>query len=226
MLKYNKSIIGDKYGMLTVLSLHSNINYRKKYNCLCDCGNTKVVTMSHLRTGHTKTCGCVKKSALKHGDSSTSLYKRYYAMLARCNNKQDSCYPRYGAKGIKVCKEWEESYEAFKEWALNNGYSDELTIDRIDGRLNYTPDNCRWVTYSIQAINKDKSIANTSGHIGVSYNKSKGKWVGRVVHNGKRVETGSSTDLLTAVNLRQMYIQEHNLINYKENAKYDTPLTS
>ena len=60
MLKYSKSIIGDKYGMLTVLSLHSNINYRKKFNCLCDCGNTRVVAMSHLRPGHTKTCGCIK----------------------------------------------------------------------------------------------------------------------------------------------------------------------
>ena len=226
MLKYNESIIGDKYGMLTVLSLHSNINYRKKFNCLCDCGNTTIVAMTHLRTGHTKSCGCAKKPVLKHGDSGTSLYKRYYAMLARCNNKQDTCYRKYGAKGIKVCKEWEESYEAFKEWALSNGYSEELTLDRIDGRLNYTPDNCRWATYSIQAINKGKSIRNTSGHVGVSYDKSKGKWVGYVTHNGKQVGTGSSTDLLTAVNLRQMYIQKHNLIDYKENAKYDTSLTS
>lgn len=220
MLKYGKSIIGHKYGMLTVVSLHSNINYRKKFKCICDCGKEKIVAMTHLRTGHTKTCGCVRNSALKHGDSGTPLYKRYYAMLARCNNPQDSGYYKYGAKGITVCTEWEQSYEVFKEWAVNNGYSQELTIDRIDGRLGYSPNNCRWATPTLQAVNKSKPSNNTSGYIGVSFNKSKQKWVGIVRVNGKRKETGSAKDIETAIQLRNNYILENNLTDYMEQIKY------
>lgn len=221
-VKYNQSIIGDKYGKLTVLSLYSNINYRKKFNCLCECGNETIVAMSHLRTGHTKSCGCtIGIGNTKHGYSKTRLYTIYYAMIGRCHNPQDSRYSKYGAKGISVCLDWRDDFLSFKEWAEANGYKSGLTIDRSDSRLGYSPDNCRWVDYSTQAINKLISIRNTSGHVGVFFHKAKGKWIGRVVHDGKVIETGASGDLDTAVELRKQYILTHNLTKYIEAMKYE-----
>ena len=221
-LKYGQSIIGDVYGQLKVVKLVDNINYIKRFLCECTCGNTTVVRMGHLRSGHTKTCGCVNKNAFVHGDAGSPLYKRYYAMLGRCYNPQDSGYSKYGAKGVTVCGDWQESYTAFKEWAESNGYAPSLSIDRIDGRKGYSPDNCRWVPMSVQAWNKGPSASNTSGHVGVNFNKFAGKWTGRVMHNGKRVNTGNSVDLSTAVRLRNQYIKLHNIEQYAEAAKYDT----
>lgn len=96
-----------------------------------------------------------------HGESRTRLYKRWLWMRKRCNDKNDPKNYRYGGRGITVCSEWENSYLAFKQWAMSHGYSDELTLDRIDNDKGYSPDNCRWVNSKIQNNNRSDNILIT-----------------------------------------------------------------
>lgn len=111
----------------------------------------------------------------------TRLYRIYRHMLGRCNNKNDIRYDFYGGRGISVCEEW-SSFEAFSEWALANGYRDDLSIDRIDVNGNYSPTNCRWSTPDEQANNKTsthyveyrgetKSIAEWAAEYDIPYKK-------------------------------------------------------
>ena len=106
-----------------------------------------------------KSCGCLNvetqnRTHTTHGLSKERLYHVYYTMKARCNNPKNAIYPRYGGRGIKVCTEWADSFLSFYEWAVNNGYREGLSIDRIDTDGNYEPDNCRWVDSFAQANNK------------------------------------------------------------------------
>jgi hypothetical protein len=113
----------------------------------------------------TKYCSpCNKKT---HGDTGSRLYTVWSNMKARCSNPQDNRWKYYGAKGITVCTEWENSYSKFQTWALSNGYSDFLTIDRIDNSKNYCPENCRWATIYVQATNKTYPKGK-SGYHGVT----------------------------------------------------------
>ena len=140
---------------------HEN-GFQAKWECRCDCGNIKIVTGSKLRSGNTSSCGCLQKETLKkhaekiakHGMWNTRLYRIWRSMKSRCFNKNNSNYYKYGAKGITVCDEWKSSFEAFCCWSIENGYNDNLTIDRIDAFKGYHPDNCRWATLKQQANNK------------------------------------------------------------------------
>lgn len=94
------------------------------------------------------------KGNYKHGMRHTRIYDIWRSMRQRCSNPKCINYHNYGGKGVSVCREWNESFEAFYKWAMDNGYNDELTIDRIDVNKDYDPTNCRWVTYKEQANNK------------------------------------------------------------------------
>lgn len=129
--------------------------------CTCDCGNTVTVYQQHLRRGDTKSCGCYRLENstnihTTHGETKTRLYKTWDMMRQRCFNPNDHSYRYYGAKGITICEEWND-FLAFKQWALENGYKDNLTIDRIDVYGNYEPSNCRWSDSYTQANNKTTS---------------------------------------------------------------------
>lgn len=99
--------------------------------------------------------------ARSHGDSKTKLYMAWQNMRARCNRKSAREYSNYGGRGIKVCDEWQKNYEPFKEWALENGYSENLTLDRIDVNGNYEPSNCRWITNKEQQNNRRDNVLYT-----------------------------------------------------------------
>lgn len=144
--------IGTTFNRLTVIgesvSGHRNA---PAIPCRCECGRECVIDFTALRTGQTKSCGCLKSERFGHGRtthglSRTPLYRVWCGMRERCANSAHTVYRYYGARGITVCPEWNSDYPAFYAWATANGYREGLEIDRIDGDGNYAPDNCRWVT--------------------------------------------------------------------------------
>ena len=133
--------------------------------CKCDCGNEVRTSTTHLRKGHVKSCGCYShdltskrnKDNARHGVSRTRLYREWAMMKQRCYKKEHKSYADYGGRGIKICDEWLVS-DNFFEWAISNGYADNLTIDRIDVNGNYEPSNCRWVTMKEQIRNRRNTV--------------------------------------------------------------------
>lgn len=143
---------GMIFGRLTVLAQGDTSNDgRIKWWCLCECGELAHIDGSHIRAGKTTSCGCYQKIAgmknKRHGDSKTRLHKIWQKMRYRCNNQKSNRYYCYGGKGVTICSSW-DIFENFRDWALSNGYSDNLTIDRINSDGNYEPSNCEWVTRS------------------------------------------------------------------------------
>lgn len=174
-----EDLTGKKFNKLQVLKFsHSkkqpdgrNVYF---WECLCDCGNITTVSSSHLKTGHTMSCGCILANVrknirfvnYKNGLSQTRLAYTYNNMINRCYREKDGVYKYYGGRGIRVCDEWlrtnKDGFPNFCEWALKNGYVEkqlnnnrnELTLDRIDCDKDYEPSNCRWVDVYVQANNK------------------------------------------------------------------------
>ena len=152
---------GKKFGRWTVLDFAGIENHKSKWLCECECGTKRIVRQTNLIQGISKSCGCYKRdrtaeSHTTHGKRHTRLYNIYHGMKARCYNENEAKYEIYGARGITICDEWlnkEHGFENFYEWAINNGYSDDLSIDRIYVNGNYEPSNCRWATAKEQALN-------------------------------------------------------------------------
>ena len=118
----------------------------------CKCGNVIISTISRIKRGYPKSCGCVNKSCSrpveKHGDShknNKNLYAIFNSMKQRCDTKNIDKFPSYAGKGIKICNEWQK-YTKFREWSLSNNYQNGLSIDRIDPNKDYCPENCQWIT--------------------------------------------------------------------------------
>nr|DAQ25199.1 MAG TPA: Regulatory protein [Bacteriophage sp.] len=154
-------LTGKTFGYLTAIKQEYCKNKSARWLCKCVCGNTVIAESQKLRNGRIKSCGC-KRGELKiktmdtHGKTNTRLYRIWHSMKSRCKYDFKGS-KRYFGRGIKVCKEWEESFESFYEWSLANGYTDELTIDRIDSNGNYEPSNCRWSDKIIQDNNRNSN---------------------------------------------------------------------
>lgn len=143
---------GEKINRLKLIKYTSN----GKGIFLCECGTVKEISRYNVERGAVKSCGCLFKehpNNTKHSGSRTRLYIIWKGIRQRCNNPNCKIYKNYGGRGIKICNEWND-YNNFKEWAINNGYKENLSIDRIDVNGNYTPENCRWTTSKVQANNK------------------------------------------------------------------------
>lgn len=162
-------LIGEKFGRLTVISCAgSNAEGRAMFLCECECGNQICTTGKLLRKGATKSCGCLNHERLikrnqVHGcarrDNTERLYKVWLSMHARVHNPKSNVYKHYGGRGIRICREWDCNYEAFRTWAMEHGYDPtaprgKCTLDRIDPDGDYCPQNCRWVDMHVQNRNK------------------------------------------------------------------------
>lgn len=167
MYKFN-DLTGMVFGRLKVIEQNGRTSDRHiLWKCKCECGKFTNVSSRELRSGKTKSCGCLQKDKIReiryrHGDRNSRLYSVWKTMKKRCENKNCKSYKWYGAKGVSVCDEWHD-YLAFKRWALDNGYDEkakrgECTIDRINPYGDYEPSNCRWVSMVEQARNKRNSM--------------------------------------------------------------------
>ena len=203
-------IQGQKFTKLTALILSDKSHYQADYwNCLCDCGNEVVLLTRQLIKGNVKSCGCLMKESIakvgrnniKHGFHGTRQYQTWNGMKARCSNYSSEVYLSYGAKGISYDSKW-ETFEGFWD-DMAEGYSDDLTLDRIDPNGNYTKENCRWVNKYLQAINKNTPVTNTSGTTGVSWEEANQNWRVRISVNGKRLCLGAYDSYDAAVLVRK-----------------------
>ena len=167
-----ENLIGRKFNRLTVIEqaemvVYSNGRKRTAWKCLCECGNSKVITSQALKNGSIRSCGCLKaennkKKWTKHGHCGERLYRVWCDIKKRCYNPKFHQYKDYGGRGIRVCDEWVENYSSFREFALANGYNEfakrgDCTIDRIDVDGNYEPSNCRFVSMKVQNSNKRRN---------------------------------------------------------------------
>lgn len=171
-------LVGKRFGRLTVIERYGTYertcgSKEPTWHCVCECGNTVVVLRTNLISGATLSCGCLQRERAAranttHGLRNTRLSKVWRNMLSRCYNPSNPDYKNYGGRGITVCDEWRNNFEAFYEWAMANGYDEKApfgkcTIDRINVNDGYHANNCRWVDMNVQANNRRVSKRRTDG---------------------------------------------------------------
>ncbi len=191
-LKRGWDLVGKRFGKLLVLARVQSSNKNTHWKCICDCGNETIVSRPNFKNNHTTSCGCFAVEAqignthsITHGGSGSKskhnsrpperLYRIWHGMQNRCFNPIGEKWKAYGGRGITVHSDWLE-YPIFKDWALKNGYSDELQIDRINNDGNYEPSNCRFVTPKINSNNRRLPNPSSYPRAGIGYHGRFVKW--------------------------------------------------
>ena len=185
-------ITGKKFGRLTVVVRGEDYISPKGYRginwvCVCECGKTVIVRGCNLKSGASRSCGCIveeKPNHTTHGLSNKRLYSIWKGIKDRCNNPNNSSYDDYGGRGISVCADWNDCFMSFYQWSIEHGYTDGLSINRIDNNGSYCPDNCEWADSITQANNtrrnhyvtyngKTQSISHWEREYDIPYNRLK-----------------------------------------------------
>ncbi len=206
-----KDEIGNTYNRLTVISRAENTKAQcVQWLCKCSCGVLTKVTAALLRSGHTKSCGCLQKEnagkrLTSHDLSRSSTYGIHRAVLSRCYNPNNSKYHNYGGRGITVCDRWREpAPQGFLNFLEDMGERpDGVSIDRVDNNLGYSKENCRWTDSTTQAYNQRKSVRNSSGVVGVVWWKTRSVWRARIQYLGKEIHLGYFDNFSDAVSSRK-----------------------
>ena len=151
--RFDRLLVVDDLGFFVKEGTKTPAHYVK---CICSCGNPDeiIVKTESLKRGYTRSCGCLAKEVnieknTKHGLHKSKIYRTYYGMLDRCNNPNSINYYKYGERGITVCEEWKNNFMAFYEWSINNGFADNLSIDRIDVNGNYDNSHISYFVYCL-----------------------------------------------------------------------------
>ena len=199
---------------------NENSNQKSHYGIFkCGfCGEEFRTQINSVKNGNTKSCGCYKirlhkEIKTKHNLSNTKLYGVWEGIKNRTLNLKHKNYIDYGGRGITICDEWKNDFMSFYNWAISNGYEENkgLSIDRIDNNGNYCPENCRWTTRIIQNRNQRLPKNNTSGYKGVSFIKSKNKYVTYICINNKNKRLGYFQTVIEGAIAYNNYIIENNL---------------
>lgn len=197
-MSQKNDLINQRFGRLLVLrEVPRNETKRLSFECICDCGNFKIVASKELRNGHTKSCGCIKKELISkrnkenaiHGKSKERIYKIWCGIKDRCLNENTKDYCNYGGKGVNICDRWKNSFQLFYE-DMGEPPTKKHQIDRIDPLGNYEPFNCRWVTPQQNSYNKSKSRKSKNKYKGVVKVKEN-KFIAQVTKNKKYYYLGT-----------------------------------
>lgn len=191
---------GQRFGKLTVTA-RQGANTLKKvmWQCVCDCGGKALVTAGSLVTGNTTSCGCALQAAItKHGGYKKSSYNTWRAMMRRCYNVNDKDYRRYGAVGVMVCSSWHEYVQFERDMGEPVGTE---TLDRVDTYGDYTVDNCRWATPTVQNRNIRVRKASTSGVTGVRLKNN--RWYAEITAKGKKYYSRVCSNVDAAIMARK-----------------------
>ena len=179
------------------------------------CGNEFKAKAHMIKSKKVQSCGCYQRQKLiarntTHGLNGTRIYNIWVGIKDRTLKPKNKHYHYYGGRGIKICEAWLD-VRIFYDWVMSNGYSDELTIDRIDNDGDYCPENCRWTTKTIQARNQRIHKNNTSGYRGVSYYKDSNNYCASIHLNYKRIHLGLYPTAVEGAIAYNNYIIENNL---------------
>lgn len=201
--------LGTRFGLWTVTGPLTRDSGDTVCKCKCECGTVRDVLISSLRNGKSTNCGCVRRRRVAernrtHGFSNTRLYYVWCSIKSRCASKKEV---NYGARGIKVCSEWQR-FEPFRKWAKEHGYKQGAIIDRINVNGDYEPDNCRFVDSSTNAANQ-RPRGSRSGFVGVG--KHAKRWRATLHWRHELINLGCHDTPRIAAMVRELYLIEHDL---------------